>query len=101
MDKKIAALLGAVAGLATLSSAQAATHSVPNPSEALQAASYADLLAPVPNAVALMAADDAAHAQKAGSEPLGDVQVAQHHHHHHHHHHNHHRDRHHRRLFRG
>ncbi len=95
MDKKLAGLLGAVAGLAAMSSAQAA----PNPSEALQATSYADLLAPIPNAAALLKVADAAQAQ----EPAGDVQLAQynyytrepyyqrqyyrHHHHHHHHHH--------------
>ena len=36
MDKKIAGLLGAVAGLATMSAAQAATQPAPNRSEALQ-----------------------------------------------------------------
>ena len=45
-DKKIAGLLGAVAGLATLSTAQAATNPAPDPAEALQASSYADLLGP-------------------------------------------------------
>jgi hypothetical protein len=40
----------------------------------------------------LLKADDAAHAQKANSEPVEEMQVAQgypyyHHHHHHHHHH--------------
>lgn len=108
MDKKMAALLGAVAGLATMGSAQAATGPAGNGSEALQASSYADLLTPIPNAVALMQADDAARAQEAAAEPLAGVQTAQyypyyyyrryHHHHHrywrrryyHHHHHHHH-----------
>jgi hypothetical protein len=110
MDKKIAALLGAVAGVATMGSAQAATGPASNTSEALEASSYADLLAPVPNAVEALKADDAARAREAAAE----VQLAQyypypypppyyyyhrhhhhhaywrryHHHHHHHHHHN-------------
>jgi hypothetical protein len=92
MDKKIAGLLGAVAGLATLTSAQAAIGPAPNSSEALEASSYADLLAPLSNPAALLKADDAARAQQQ-SEPADDFQVAQlyyvadanHHHHHHHH----------------
>jgi hypothetical protein len=110
MDKKIAALLGAVAGVATMGSAQAATGSAGNTPEALQASSYADLLAPVPNAVEALKADDAARAEAAA-----EVQLAQyypypypppyyyyHHHHHHHHrywrryyHHHHHHHHHH------
>ena len=110
MDKKIAALLGAVAGVATMGSAQAATGPADNSSDALQASSYADLLAPVPNAVEALKADDA-RAQEAAAE----VQLAQyypypypppyyryrHHHHHHHHaywrryHHHHHHHHHH------
>lgn len=98
MDKKTAGLLGAIAGLATMGAAHAATAPAANGSEGLQAASYADLLAPVENAVALMKADDGARVQ--ASQP-GDVQRADyyerggydsdrpvyHHHHHHHHHH--------------
>ena len=96
MDKKIAGLLGAVAGLATISSAQAAPEPGPTPSEALQASSYADLLAPIPNPVAALEADNAARAQN--------LELAQYYnyypysnyysypppyyHHHHHHHHN-------------
>ena len=92
MDKKLAGLLGAVAGLATLGAAQAA----PNPTDALQASSYADLLAPIPNASALLKADDAAPATNAAAEPLlaqyyyppsYSYQPYYHHHHHHHHHH--------------
>ena len=107
MDKKLAGLLGVVAGLTTLSSAQAA----PDPSEALQASSYADLLAPIPSAAALLIADDALRAQEPAGEAVSEVQVAQgyyypnyyqnHHHHHHHsywgyyhhHHHHHHHQR--------
>ncbi|HVC51790.1 MAG TPA: hypothetical protein VND87_07195 [Stellaceae bacterium] len=109
MDKKIAALLGAVAGLATAGTAQAATAPAVNGSEAPPASSYADLLAPIPNAIAALQADDAARA------PQNPTEMAQyynypysytysypqyynrpyhrhyyrhsHHHHHHHHHH--------------
>jgi hypothetical protein len=114
MDKKIAGLLGAAAGLATMSTAQAATSPAPNPAEALQASSYADLLAPISNPAAVLKADNAARAN--GAERLKDVELAQayyypyysppppnyryhrparnyHHHHHHHayaHHHHHH-----------
>jgi hypothetical protein len=90
MDKKIAGLLGAVAGLATVSSAQAAISPAPNPSEALQASSYADLLAPIPNAVTLLKADDAARAQQPAAKAVDDIQLAQGYYHHHHHHHHHH-----------
>ena len=117
MDKKLAGLLGAVAGLATMSTAQAATGPAPNSPEALQASSYADLLAPISNAAAALDADNAARTKAA--ERVNDVEVAQayynpyynpnyspppaygynypaydyHHHHHHHHayaHHHHH-----------
>ncbi len=117
MDKKIAGLIGAVTGLATASGAQAAVNP-PASSEALQASSYADLLAPIANPVELLNADNAARAQEV--RPAADFQVAQsyypyygyygynngyynypyyHHHHHnsyyrpysyHHHHHHHH-----------
>lgn len=93
MDKKIVGLLGAVAGLALTGSAQAAISPAPSPSEALRASTYSDLLAPIPNAAALLKADDDARAQQPNPEPADDVQVAQfyrpfyHHHHHHHHHH--------------
>ena len=98
MDKKIAALLASVAGLATMGAAQAATPPV-TPS---QAGSYADLLAPIPNAAETLKAEDAAQAQN--QRGLG-FKLAQyypyygygsyygygyrryHHHHHHHHHH--------------
>jgi hypothetical protein len=111
MDKKIAGLLGAVAGLATAGSAQAYT-ATPDGSEVLQAASYADLLAPIANPVEALQADNAALAQKAAAEASQKTEEAQyyypyyntypaqpyyyyHHHHHHHHsnyyyHHHHH-----------
>jgi cobalamin biosynthesis protein CbiG len=96
MDKKIAGLLGAAAALTTMTGANAAA-----PVSALEATSYADLLSPVPNAVAQLIADDEARATRSRN---GEMDVAQvridvdHHHHHHHryrrrhkrHHHHHH-----------
>jgi hypothetical protein len=85
MDKKIAALLGAAAALTTVTAAQAATAPQLPP-----AASYRDLLEPVPDAVSQLKADDARLAEQPASAEQGE-QVAQmgyrHHHHHHHHHH--------------
>lgn len=83
MDKKIAGLLGAVAAVSTLGSAQAAP--TPNPTNTLQANSFAELLEPIPNAAALLQAVDEQPAPSAE----GHIQLAQfyrHHHHHHHHH---------------
>ncbi len=115
MDKLIAGLLGTVAGLATIGTSQASTVPIANSLETKPALSYAELLAPIPDAAALLKADDAARAREQQSEP---VQVAQvyynpyyspyyynyynpyygsyygtyyrryYHHHHHHHHHN-------------
>lgn len=95
MDKKIAGLLGTVAGLATMASAQAASGPASSASGTPQASSYAELLAPIPNAVALLKADDARAQQS--PETGGEARLAQgyyapyqqpyyrHHHHHHHH----------------
>jgi hypothetical protein len=102
MDKTIIGVVGAVAGLASLDgAAQAATVTAPGELKAAQ--SFADLLDPIPNAVALLQAADLAAARTARNDPATDetVQVAQvyisHHHHHHHrswrHHHHHHHHR--------
>jgi hypothetical protein len=99
MDKKIAGLLGAAAGLATIGTAEAAAPPAPSLTETLQASSYADLLSPIANPVELLRADNAARAQELTAKPAADLQVAQaypyaypappyaarHHHHHHHH----------------
>jgi hypothetical protein len=95
MDKKIAGLLGAAAALTAANSAQAAA-----PSAQLEpAASYRDLLEPVPNALAMLKAEDA---QGTTSQSNGQTQLAEYpwwrrhyRHHHHHHHHNHHHHHHH------
>jgi hypothetical protein len=98
MDKKIAGLMGAVSALATMTAMEAARAQ--NVTEVLSARSYAELLQPIPNAVALLMAADAVNAARAkgeaGQNP--NVKLAQygydyHHHHHHHrwyHHHHHH-----------
>lgn len=83
MDKTITGLLGAAAALTTLSAAQAKPV---EPAASPAATSYAQLLEPIPNALALQKADDARRAESPSS---GDVQLAQwyyreHHHHHHH-----------------
>jgi hypothetical protein len=94
MDKKIAGLLGAAAALTAVNSAQAATpasNTAPQP-----AATYRDLLEPIPNAVALLKDEDS---KKTDAPANGEMRLAQHHHHHHHrwyrryyrHHHHHHR----------
>lgn len=83
MDKKIAGLLGAVASVATLGGVAQATPAVPA-NDQMAVRSYADLLAPVPNALEALKADNLAQA----NEPNGDeMQVAQYYYHHHHHHH--------------
>ena len=115
MDKMTAGLLGAVAGLATIGTAQASTPPATAPTQNLQAASYVDLLEPIPNAVELLKADNAARIQDElssgsfqladyyGDDDRGDYRPRYHHHHHHnygerygyyrrndHHHHHHH-----------
>jgi hypothetical protein len=82
MDKKIAGLLGAVAAVSTMGTAQAAP--TPNPTETLRANSFADLLEPIPNAAALLQAVDE---QQPTPSAEGNVQLAQFYRHHHHHHH--------------
>ncbi|HZP79756.1 MAG TPA: hypothetical protein VFB45_26720 [Pseudolabrys sp.] len=84
MKKTTALLLGSAAAMATVGSAAfAATGDVPAQPTAAQ--SYAELLEPVPNAMAALKADDA-RLRSEGPR----VQLAQFRHHHHHHHHHHH-----------
>ena len=93
MDKKIAGLLGAAAALTAVNSAQAATET--SMTEGPPAATYRDLLEPIPNALALLKTEDA---QRPATSANEQTQLAYHHHHHHrwwrrywHHHHHHHR----------
>jgi hypothetical protein len=78
MDKKLAGLLGAAAALTAVSGAQAAAPA--QSTEAAPAASYRELLDPVPNALAALMTDEAQHAKARAS---GETQLAYHHHHHH------------------
>ena len=61
MEKKIAGLLGAVAALGTLNAAQASQAPAPDPSDTLKVNSYAELLEPIPNALAVLRAVDAGY----------------------------------------
>jgi hypothetical protein len=92
---KVVGLVGAISGLATLDGAQAATVESPNTAALTGARSFAELLEPIPNALAVLRAMDAAEAaravEEAGTDP--NVTLVQYHHHHHHHrvrHHHHH-----------
>lgn len=97
MDKNIAGLIGAVSALVAVAPAQAATGRMLTVESAMQANSYADLLTPIPNALALLkemvaAQADPTSAATGTARPAGveDVQLiirVPHHHHHHHHHH--------------
>ena len=76
MDKKMAGLLGALGALAAGSPAMA---EIPALEGVMHAASYADLLQPIPNASALLQASDEAMTEA----PAAIVMVQYHHHHHH------------------
>ncbi|HXW70924.1 MAG TPA: hypothetical protein VEK34_05730 [Methylocella sp.] len=96
MDTKTAGLVRAISTLITVTGLQtAAAQEVTN---VLSPKSYAELLQPIPNAVALLTAADAIAGQNASHNPdIQTVQYGYHHHHHHrwwrrhrHHHHHHH-----------
>ncbi|MGA2637842.1 hypothetical protein [Methylocella sp.] len=98
MDNKIIGLLGVMSLVGTMDAALAATPADSSQGALPKAGSYSELLDPIPNAVALLAAADAAGAQapQAGEKtPPEGVQVAQNYHHHHHHQRNHRRHHHH------
>jgi hypothetical protein len=84
MDKTTVALIGAAAAL----SAGPALSAVPSGEPAIPvAASYAELLAPIPNAVERLRMAEA-EAQTQQPQLIEAQYVTHHHHHHHHHHHN-------------
>ena len=86
MNKRTALLLCGTAALMTLNAA-AAQPAAAEPDQSVPAArAYADLLAPIPNALAFLRAEDAAQPR----QPRARVQLAQYHYHYHHHHHHHH-----------
>jgi hypothetical protein len=80
MDKRVAGLLGAAAAVTVVTGAQAAPA---QPAQLTAASNYRDLLEPIPNAVALLKADEASRGQAA---PAAKLERVQYHHHHHHHH---------------
>ena len=94
MDQKIVGIVGAIAGLAALDATQGAATAAPSPEGIPSAKSFAELLDPIPNALAMLRAVDTAAATRSQDEASqnADVKLAQYHHHHHryHHHHHHH-----------
>jgi len=123
MDKNLAGLIGAVASLTATVPSHAATRAPVTAETLMQVNAYADLLRPIPNALALLKASNAAQARVAESGVSQDeatIQDAQffydgqpyyqrpyyppqyyppsyyrrpYYHHHHHHHHHHHQFR--------
>ena len=105
MDKTIAGLLGAMGALAAAVPANAGVAAPVKTTAAMRASSYADLLTPIPNALALLKASEAADTQAEllppaleGEAPVQQAQIVLnlgHRHHHHHHHHRYYRRHHH------
>jgi hypothetical protein len=83
MDSKTATLIGAAAALTASPTLAAVDHAPAVP----VAASYAELLTPIPNAVERLRLADA-EAQAQPPQLIEAQYRAHHHHHHHHHHHN-------------
>lgn len=90
MDKHLAGMIGAVSALVATAPAQAATARPLTVDASMQASSYADLLRPIPNALAVLKAMAAAQGATTSEAPISEgqatVQKVQFHHHHHHHH---------------
>ena len=95
MDKSVIGFVAAIGAATPFAAAQAAVVSPEDAHQALQASSVAELLRPVPNSVAILAALDSERKSDAESRPAEGVQLAWHHHHHHHHHWYHHHHHHH------
>ena len=88
MDRKVVGLIGAVGVLASGEASQAAVAPPQSIEAAMQVHSYADLLRPIPNAVALAAQrEPVPPAPSEGPIEKAQVVILHHHHHHHHHHH--------------
>ncbi|WP_288039131.1 hypothetical protein, partial [Acidiphilium sp.] len=82
MERKTIGLLGAMAGLAAASPLHAASaEAAPLP----EAASYAELLAPVAAPGVILRAHDALLAREGTQAPAARLEQVDHHHHHHHH----------------
>jgi hypothetical protein len=84
-------LVGATFGAAALmTSAQASPTPPEDLNSTMQAESYADLLAPIDNAIALLRTAEMSNSADEASNDGATIQLAWHHHHHHYHHHHHH-----------
>jgi dienelactone hydrolase len=83
MKRKTATLVGAAAALVAGPALAALTPAEASPVPT--AASYAELLQPIPNATERLRLADA---QSAADAPARIIPAQYHHHHHHHHHHN-------------
>ena len=104
MDKTIAGLLGVMGALAAAAPAAAGVAPPANTLAATRVTAYAELLKPIPNALALLKASAAADVQAEllppaieGDAPVQEAQLVLnlgHRHHHHHHHHRYYRRRH-------
>lgn len=90
MKSRVSFLLCSTAVLLSPSTAGLAATLAQQSRPNLEVQSYAELLEPIPNAVAMLRADDAVRAHQAPS-----IQLAQYHHHHHHFYHHHHHHHHH------
>ena len=90
MDKNLAGLIGAMGALA-VAAPQPASAAPLDMAAALQATSYADLLKPIPNALALWKSTAAEEVPSETADDAPRIQTVQYHDHHHHHHHHHHR----------
>ena len=95
MEKSIIGLAAAIGAATPFAAAQAAIVSPEVAHQALQASSISELLQPLPNSVAILAALDAERKAGAASGAEDGMMVAWHHHHHHHHHWYHHHHHHH------
>ncbi|HLH89342.1 MAG TPA: hypothetical protein VKX28_12890 [Xanthobacteraceae bacterium] len=92
MEKVIIGVIGAVSGLATLEVGAQATPAAPAPQPKTAqsgAQSYADLLDPIPNALAALRAADAGRVSQPDNVELAGYYHHRFYHHHHHHHHHH------------
>ena len=77
MDKKAVGLVGALTGLATIGVSQAAITPASDAAGAYRASSYADLLAPIPNALDVLHADDAARAHSTPANSAHPIRTVQ------------------------
>ncbi|MDE3177316.1 MAG: hypothetical protein KGM15_14530 [Pseudomonadota bacterium] len=91
MEKSVIGLVAAIGAVTPFAAAHATAVTPEDAANALRVSSVAELLEPVANAPAILAALAASPGERAASADKG-VQVAQwyHHHHHHFYHHHHH-----------